>query len=610
MHYDLPEYITSYLQFQYDVQHISTENILEIAQNISNSTYVLCDPGLVMIANEITYASRIRPSNISFYTDLLLNLIENYTFSAQFKTILFTSIFKNKACSLLNHLMKNKVYKFDKIHEEAMKPGNEIFLYAFMDEFGLPRLDKTPPELEILNEQFGSIKELQNSLDRINVELQNLKRKAELEINDNKYNHTKKDPQQTLYKNLYKEMERKIEKFNDIIKFRNKFPNASHDLVEYGVIPTSTDYLIKIDDLDKYCTRFGKKIVEISPLETKIHSHLPTPCLWIEFAAFHGARKCFESFLNEFLKDIKKIGLKKETDILLNKRYQLTREHKDHLIWYAAAGENFEIFMKCTEFNEIDDECLRQSIVHHSTDIFNYIFENKPELKTSTQFCLAHHNIHAAIHMIDMDVDANFNEITKLALDLGYVEFVIYLLDTGRDIELGILISKCIEMHATDLFSYINGKFPDSIFFFDESGLAPIHLSIKYNNSDLFDYLLEIGADINQKNGFGETPLVMACKMLNSDIEMVSYLIKKGADVNIPDRFANTPLHYAVLRDHVQIAQMLIENGADVNQPNTNFQTPRGQTDMISREMKEVLNRAFAKQESVLGQKFNENVEN
>jgi len=49
------------------------------------------------------------------------------------------------------------------------------------------------------------------------------------------------------------------------------------------------------------------------------------------------------------------------------------------------------------------------------------------------------------------------------------------------------------------------------------------------------------------------------------DIEQVKLLISKGADVNERDSCGKTPLHYACEKGHTEVAKMIISRGADVN---------------------------------------------
>lgn len=71
--------------------------------------------------------------------------------------------------------------------------------------------------------------------------------------------------------------------------------------------------------------------------------------------------------------------------------------------------------------------------------------------------------------------------------------------------------------------------------------------------------LIDSGADVNAKSNGGLTAL-----MLTSSLEITKLLIDNGADVNAKDdEFGQTALTQAVKWDRLEIAKLLIDNGAD-----------------------------------------------
>ena len=92
--------------------------------------------------------------------------------------------------------------------------------------------------------------------------------------------------------------------------------------------------------------------------------------------------------------------------------------------------------------------------------------------------------------------------------------------------------------------------------------------AVANNNLELAKMAGANGANMNYDKKNHYTPLTLAVK--NKNVAMVSYLLNNGADPNQKtDRFSylDTPLIFAVDNDDLAIAQMLVQAGADVNTP-------------------------------------------
>ncbi|WP_284452831.1 ankyrin repeat domain-containing protein [Parachlamydia acanthamoebae] len=85
-----------------------------------------------------------------------------------------------------------------------------------------------------------------------------------------------------------------------------------------------------------------------------------------------------------------------------------------------------------------------------------------------------------------------------------------------------------------------------SPFIKNKEGLLPIHLLCLQNfcTEDHLVKLIEAGADINQKDSRGFTPLIHACNTQPLNLPLINILIKLGADVEVRDSEANTVLHH------------------------------------------------------------------
>jgi len=131
--------------------------------------------------------------------------------------------------------------------------------------------------------------------------------------------------------------------------------------------------------------------------------------------------------------------------------------------------------------------------------------------------------------------DAQYHiTLLHLAAHYGHRKAVRVLLDSGAD---------------------INAK--------NGEGNTPLFAATYQQHSEIAAILIEKGADVNIKNIYGYTPLRNVCRSGNTDI--AGLLLSKGADVNARDGKGDTPLHAAVDKGRMDIALMLLDRGAEIN---------------------------------------------
>lgn len=73
--------------------------------------------------------------------------------------------------------------------------------------------------------------------------------------------------------------------------------------------------------------------------------------------------------------------------------------------------------------------------------------------------------------------------------------------------------------------------------------------------------LLQSGADVNARDRYGQTALMLAAHRGHAAI--VEVLIEHGADLDVTAKYALSALMLAVIGGHAEIARMLVQAGAD-----------------------------------------------
>ncbi len=111
-------------------------------------------------------------------------------------------------------------------------------------------------------------------------------------------------------------------------------------------------------------------------------------------------------------------------------------------------------------------------------------------------------------------------------------------------------------------------------------GLTALGVAVKYGHYDIAKYLLkqysktkEKKIAVKQTDGNGRTLLHLA--ILAKRADLVALLLENGADANQPDADGRTPLHCALaMRCDDKLVQLLLERGADVSKKNQHKKTP------------------------------------
>lgn len=90
------------------------------------------------------------------------------------------------------------------------------------------------------------------------------------------------------------------------------------------------------------------------------------------------------------------------------------------------------------------------------------------------------------------------------------------------------------------------------------------HMQVAAKKGDLETILalLGLGADVNARDRYGQTALMLAARGGNSKI--VAALLARGADLNVTAKYGLSALMLAVVNEHVEVAKILANAGADL----------------------------------------------
>ena len=115
--------------------------------------------------------------------------------------------------------------------------------------------------------------------------------------------------------------------------------------------------------------------------------------------------------------------------------------------------------------------------------------------------------------------------------------------------------------------NFINAK--------DNQGNTQLYYACEDDNIEDVEILLNLGADVNEKNHLQWTPLHMAAYY--GRFEIAKLLIQNGADIDTMCDDQVTPLHFAADNGqcgHSKTAELLLQNGADVDAQDKVYDTP------------------------------------
>ena len=281
-------------------------------------------------------------------------------------------------------------------------------------------------------------------------------------------------------------------------------------------------------------------------------------------------------------------------------------------------------------YNERNPIETTELLIHFGADV------NDSDEKENTPLHLASNkgNVELCEYLINQGVDIyKENKLGKTPFELAFNDDVrkVLLNNMTCDKVKKLFISVCLHVDFKPELIKTIYKMSDCINLDDkvteEEDYTMLQVLIYKHKNNAAEFLIRLGADVNRKNKWGETPLMTACYRENvkiadditarmvisenikginakdktgysplyiacmkNNIKLVKLLLKPylKANVNtIATSTKETPLHVAVNKDNIEITKLLLQKGANVNLIPTGGLTV---TEMVkSKEMNELL---------------------
>jgi len=191
-------------------------------------------------------------------------------------------------------------------------------------------------------------------------------------------------------------------------------------------------------------------------------------------------------------------------------------------LWYAVDVCKIEVVKLLveagTDVNAGLQPPLFQAVVENNTEIAEYLID----------------------HGANLNYPQDWNPLEIAPYTSNNIEMVKLLIARGADINSGV-------------------------------GLTALQASISAGRRDIFDLLIQLGADVNLKDLDGYTPLYFAIH--DDDTGFMRILIANGADVNTKYPGGETLLQSATITGRTESVKLLLEAGANINAKNDRGQT-------------------------------------
>ncbi|EAY01547.1 ankyrin repeat protein, putative [Trichomonas vaginalis G3] len=215
----------------------------------------------------------------------------------------------------------------------------------------------------------------------------------------------------------------------------------------------------------------------------------------------------------------------------------------------AIIGRNTDIINDCLKDNAMDSECLRDIVKCHNNEMLSYVLDR--QIFTIQDFA------------VNNSIGTNIYEDIIKYQNLKAV-FLLFAKEKN------FIVPWCAVFPQTNELLMKEKLSLDKVTW---RKLDIFHYAFKSKNVDICRYLLDSNSiDVNKKSIDEKTYLHYA--VMKDCLDIADLLISHGIDINAKDYHGITPLHCAVINDKIRMVEFLIWHGADINTKDYHGKTP------------------------------------
>ena len=109
----------------------------------------------------------------------------------------------------------------------------------------------------------------------------------------------------------------------------------------------------------------------------------------------------------------------------------------------------------------------------------------------------------------------------------------------------------------------------------NKSGACALHHAAKYSDTNMIEFLLQKGLQVNATDNNNKTPLLQAYQNIKNADEVITTLLKHGADINVINKkYGAGALHYTAKYAGKTLVKNLLYRNFLVNSTDNDNETP------------------------------------